>query len=605
LTFAEGYPSTPLQGDLRSKWLELNYYHPSASGFKSEIINADYFLTPQGKFSPDAEYLAFLDTMWVYSQSGKGEEVLCKYPARMTLVSKYTPWVKRPKCKEYLTRSNPEQIHSISLVFASGYFESPASYFGHTMLKFDSDKDSQNQYIFESGLTYGAKVTDATGSPFYVIHGLTGGYTGSYQKNNDFLNTYSYTNNQMRDVWEYKLNLSPAQKTFIIEHAWELQRAKFNYYFFTDNCASRVARLVEMATGRSLTNVHGKWLFPIQIVQNFNEAGKPKLVQNEIRHESLKSKVRTHYLALSGKDKEAFAKFLTSSSTKQQKLLPMLDDETLALILNQLDVEGAELTVHPPAPDKVEKFQRQRRLVLAEMFKRPPASLPNVPSTTFLAPTPATMHRPSAIQVGYTVRPDNDALLLRYQVGNNDLYTSPFEGQEASRFLIGAVEAEATSHTINLHKVTLLDIASFNTNPLPMKITKEYSWAIRAEYGARNEICTKCSAITAEAKIGKASRLNDHLMIYSLIGPQVNHRQTAYNDYLMLTAENGALIDLDQSNKLGVGVDIDVSMGHGNPSYLFKSTFVHKLASQRDLRFTIENDGKDSAGTVRLGFYFN
>ncbi|RYD50618.1 MAG: hypothetical protein EOP52_13665 [Sphingobacteriales bacterium] len=111
--------------------------------------------------------------------------------------------------------------------------------------------------------------------------------------------------------------------------------------------------------------------------------------------------------------------------------------------------------------------------------------------------------------------------------------------------------------------------------------------------------------MNVDAKIGKAVRVNKDVLLYSLVGGQVNHKQTSYNDVLMLTSENGVLLNLDDISRLNIEANVEVSPVDGNPSYLFKGTAIRDLTSQSDLRLVIENDGKDSAAMLRLGLYLN
>ena len=587
----------------------MNYYHPTSAGYESEIVNADFFISSQGRTSPEAEFSEFTDTMRSYAKDGSHAAILCSFPARSSLVIGDMPAFKgfsRPDCSKFPRYADPQKVKSISLVFASGYFESPASYFGHTMIKFDTGEKDFNEFFFDSSLNYGAQITDATGT-MYIIRGLTGGYTASYQRNNDFINTNSYTNKQMRDVWEYPLQLSPEQKTFMVEYSSELRRARFKYYFFGDNCAHRMARLIDMATNRKMVDTGGPWLLPIQMVQQINHPKDgPTIIKEELRSPSLKSETRRQYLALSPDDQNAVVTFLKSPLERQKQLAFRLSTPALAMAMNYYDVELAKLSTKSKDADKLALLQPHRQIALAERLKRPAlSSAEAVPAMPEQGETPATIKHPSYLQAGYTVRSGKDSINLRYQASNNDLLTMPLAGQEASHFIMGAAEVALTEHKLDLSKVTLIDIASLNTNPLPMSLTGEYSWSVKAEYGARNDICQKCSTASLDGKIGKAQRLNENLMLYTLVGGQVNYKETSYNDHLMLTSENGALFTLDGKTRLNTEINADVSPIHGNPGYLFKATLAHDLSSQTDIRFSAENDGENSAATIKFGFYFN
>lgn len=587
----------------------MNYYHPEGDGYVTEIQNADFFLSPHGAVSPEGEFEAFVQAMRAARTDKNQQEALCRYPARTTLLIDQLPEFKtytRPDCSHYPRYIDPQKVTGVSLVFASGYFESPSSYFGHTMLKFETDRKDFSEYFFDSSLNYGAKVTDAPGNPMYIVNGLTGRYKASFQRNNDFINTYSYTNKDMRDIWEYPLRLTPRQRTFMVEYSSELRRAQFKYYFFSDNCAHRMARLIELTTGQKLVKTDGAWLLPIDVVQALHspQHGESPFA-DEVRTPSLKSQVRGHYLKLSPRDRRMVDAFLVAPVKDQTSSIAELSDSALDVIRMHYDVELAKLSAKPRDLDKLQDLQPHRQLALYEQLKRPVVQASEIQPEKRGGVTPATMNHASAVQIGYIARSGDDALNFRFQAANNDLLTKPFEGQEASRFIFGAGEVDVTQNDLKLRSLTLLDIMSLNTNPLPAKATGEYSWALKAAYEPRNLICEACSTLNMDAKAGKAWRVSEGWLLYSLIGGQVNNKQTQMNDILMVTSENGALINLGESTRLNVEANIEVSPLEGNPGYLFRGAVARDLTTQSDIRFSLENDGSHSAALVRLGFYLN
>lgn len=598
--------SFPEEGPFHDAWMEMNFYHQGKKGFSSEIINDSFFLSPDGASSPESEFQAFSKAMKDYNT-----ETLCRYPARTTLFRKSIKEfqnVPQPDCSSYPRHIDPDKVTGVSLIFASGYFESPASYFGHTMLKFDTNDTDVNEFFFDSSLNYGAEVTDATGNPMYIIKGLTGGYTASFQRNNDFINTHNYTNKDMRDVWEYPLNLTSEQKAFLVEFSSELRQARFKYYFFNDNCAHRMARLIEMTTGQRLVKTDGPWLLPIDVIQSLSEpeTGKLSPISSEIRSPSLKSKARQDFLKLSSQEKDAVKTYLRSSITVQQTLAPELSDDALRVTRSQYDLELAKLTTKAKDADKLKDLQKHRHILLMERLKRSPSS--SSEHNTFAhktGSTPATLNHPGALQIGYIAKPGNDAFNLRFQAANNDLLNKPLEGQEASKFIMGALEVDLNQDKMDLRSFTAFDIASFNTNPIPRGFLSDLSWSIQAEYAPRNLICDSCTTGFIDAKVGKAIRPSSNIMLYSLWGGQVNHKQTRHNDTLMLRSENGILANLSSINRINLELNAEASPTSGNPLYLLAAETAYDIAPQTDIRARFEHDFDKSALLVRFSFYLN
>ncbi|TKW61163.1 MAG: hypothetical protein DI628_00605 [Blastochloris viridis] len=276
------------------------------------------------------------------------------------------------------------------------------------------------------------------------------------------------------------------------------------------------------------------------------------------------------------------------------------------VVKGHYDLELAKLSTKAKDSENLKNVQQHRHILLMERLKRPPSqdsqndSAPVKPGST-----PATLNHPAVLQIGYITRPEHDALNIRYQAANNDLLNTPLEGQEASRFVMGAVEVDITRDNIDLKSFTAIDIASFNTNPIPREFHKDLSWSVTAEYAPRNLICESCSTAYIDAKVGKAIRPIPDLMIYSLWGGQINHKQTHYNDVLMLRSENGILANLSSKSRLNMELNADVSPISGNPSYLWAAETVYDITPQTDLRARFENNLQQSSLMMRVSFYLN
>ncbi|MDD9919832.1 MAG: DUF4105 domain-containing protein [Alphaproteobacteria bacterium] len=602
------YDIPPLTEDLRKQWLTLNHYkHTWRGNYQNEINNEDYFLAVTGQIDPYEEYLAFVNVLQRYRTDKNKEDAatICRFPARTTLLIPHLKWFKkkhRPKCKEFNKLNNLKKIKSISLLFASGYFDSPSSYFGHALLKFNYTDDVLNQKALDASLNYGADVTDSEGSPFYILNGLTGGYQANYKRNNNFIHSHHYTNTQIRDLWEYKLSLTPAQIRYIVEHSWELRNAQFSYYFLNDNCAHRIIKLVEMATGKNLSKTHGFWLLPVQLTQHLQQQG---LIGEETYIPSLKTTFTEKYRQLSKEEQKQFIRFFDETPQIQEAYAQTLSAKLLFLILNQLDLQVAKLTISKKDEEALNNLNRQRAVILGAMLKRPAAQLER-PSFKKKEGTTLLNNKPSSvIQAGTIHRKKTTGALLRYQIANNDLLTQRLPGQEISRFIMGAAEVEVQKGNISPHKVTLIDIANINTNPLPSRLTKEYSWSINIDYTARNLTCTKCKTFGIESKLGKAARLNDSLAVYGLTGGRLHHKRTDHHRYVSLEAETGGVWDINTTTKLKAGVDISVDPIKGNPEYLTHGTLALDITKNKDIRLHIENNGHTTAATALLGLYFN
>src|SRR5690606_26551649 len=101
--------------------------------------------------------------------------------------------------------------------------------------------------LLSYALNFGAMVEGMDNSILYAWKGLAGGYPGQFAllPYREKLSEYSRLEN--RDLWEYRLDLTPEETGRMIEHVWELRQIRFDYFFFDENCSYRLLELLEIA----------------------------------------------------------------------------------------------------------------------------------------------------------------------------------------------------------------------------------------------------------------------------------------------------------------------------------------------------------------------
>ena len=602
-----------IEPSVLKEWLTINLYKTKKDGvYKSEIVNPEYFTSPIGRTNPFAEFSAFKSLILDYLKNGDHQEILCKFPARMTLFSKNFEWFSeadRPKCTEYNEQNKPELITSVSLIFVSGYFDNPSSYYGHTLLKFNYGKDILNQTSIDSSINYGATITDSQSSPLYVINGLFGGYIAKYVRNNHFLYTHNYTNNQTRDMWEYKLVLTPQQIKFISEFTWELMNTEFKYYFFNDNCAHRISKILELALGINLSDSHGFWLLPMQVVRSLgreNNRESSNLIEEEKYHPSLKRTFFDGYNLLSKKEKEDLVGFFINSSHQEQiEAVKKLNSTTLLLILDYLDIQVARRTSRNKDEQVMADLQTQRSVILSQLWRYPVETIQKLKGKGHSADSLLSSQPASVIRTGYGIREDSHFAKISYRVANNDFFNIPGPGQEISKFIMGEMETEITDESIRLTQATVIDIVNFNTNPLPIRVTKEFSWGLKVDYSPRSVICSKCSTFGVEAKGGTASRISSRTMLYGLIGGRIHTKLGNDRGIFTTVSEAGVFINVTKKLILGLSANHYYDAVFDNSEYFLKAEAGFNFSRNYDFRARLESDGEDVVSVVSAGYYFD
>lgn len=297
-------------------WIALGHYETGKlGGWRSYVDDPDFFLAGDGPSNPEAELRATLEA--IYAPAGQGDKhPQCTYPAR-------TRWLReqlqlsdlpQPACSEFKTWYADVNPHSTVLVFPAAYLNSPSSMFGHTLLRIDQpDIHENNTVMLSYALNFGAFIEGADNSILYAWKGLMGGYPGLFAlvPYRDKLKEYSRLEN--RDLWEYRLNLTPEETGRMVEHVWELKQIRFDYYFFDENCSYRLLELLEIARpGIELTDQFPVTAIPTDTVRAVKKAG---LVESIDYRPS--------------REKELLARAEPLDDAEQQWVLQLADDEKL------------------------------------------------------------------------------------------------------------------------------------------------------------------------------------------------------------------------------------------------------------------------------------
>ncbi len=216
--------------------------------------------------------------------------------------------------------------------------------------------------------------------------------------------------------------------------------AKFKYYFFNDNCAHRISKILELATGLNLSSSHGFWLLPMQVVRTLgkeNEKENFDLIKQEKYHPSLKRTFFDKFNLLSKKEKSDFIGFFTLSNPEQIETAKTLNTKILILILDYLDIQVAKGT----AKDKDEKIlnhlQTQRSLILSQLWSYPTKSIKEYEEKGYQSNSLLTSQPASVVRAGFGRREGSSFIRTSYRVANNDFLNISNPGQEISKFIMG------------------------------------------------------------------------------------------------------------------------------------------------------------------------
>ncbi|SDM89666.1 protein of unknown function [Geoalkalibacter ferrihydriticus] len=274
-------------------WQIFLRYRAQGRGYKSLVDDPDYFLSPSGKRDPQKELAASITALFEPAEKGD-DHFACRFPAR-------TEWlvealeIDRAALPQPVCRKLDEAIATVDprtavLVFPAAHNNGPASMFGHTLLRIGSSYQSE---LLSYAINYAAFSTDTNGL-IYAFKGLFGFYDGYftvlpyYEKLND------YSDLEHRDVWEYRLNLTPEEVRRLVLHSWELQGIASDYYFFDENCSFMLLFLLEAARpeielAQEYWDRLSFWVIPADTIATVRRAG---LIEEVKYRPSLASRIQ-------------------------------------------------------------------------------------------------------------------------------------------------------------------------------------------------------------------------------------------------------------------------------------------------------------------------
>ena len=129
-------------------------------------------------------------------------------------------------------------------------------------------------------LNFGANVNNDDNSIFFAYRGLAGGYPGVYNMMRYFEKIKEYNRMDNRDMWEYKLNITPQEVDLMLAHVWELKDINFDYYFLDENCSFRLLELIELVRPEAnLTEQFKYAVIPTNTVRSVVDEGMVESTQ--------------------------------------------------------------------------------------------------------------------------------------------------------------------------------------------------------------------------------------------------------------------------------------------------------------------------------------
>jgi hypothetical protein len=247
-------------------WRVIMHYNKKIYGFVSEIDDSRFFLSPDGKFNPRSELESTIRGFF----SGKENNDVLRFTAR------YEWLVRELKPDGIKNEALEKQIELVikkfdatkmTILFSDEYPGAIESAFGHAFLAVYKKNPGDEKAV---ALNYAGNMQK---DPYYVVpfKGLFGGYKGYFSIQNYNSKVNGYGRNEKRAVWEYDLNIQPAEIEKIILHLNELDTIYCDFFFLDENCSQKLLTLIQPARPDRKLYSHWIYLSPIETIFNLRE----------------------------------------------------------------------------------------------------------------------------------------------------------------------------------------------------------------------------------------------------------------------------------------------------------------------------------------------
>ena len=303
-------------------WRNLLFFSQSLSPIsKSMVDDQKFFFAKYGQTSPKAELKASLKALISGEELTIGKQTRparCFFAARWHWLQKRLSIDKgnipKVECKEQEIFDKNLNYEKLTMVFSSYYVNSPASMFGHTLLRLH--RDTQGKKAFDNGLLDDAANFSAfvsTKNPLvYAYKGLSGGFKGRFSLLPYYKKVLDYSHSERRDIWEYELDFNKEELQFLKLVLYELGFFYFDYYYADDNCSFVLLKALEVVRpSLKLSRSFPIYTVPSDTIKVLYEH-KPKIVTDINFRASSHTKYIQRAKALSAKERKLAHKTIQS-----------------------------------------------------------------------------------------------------------------------------------------------------------------------------------------------------------------------------------------------------------------------------------------------------
>ncbi len=518
------------------KWLRILFYENG----QSLINNKKFFISPNGQFSAEDELAATLKILEPALDKvfGPNEQLpqnvlkfACEFPARFAYLSKILNIEKQQfSCNDFETWKDSFEANGVSLIFASQYLENPASSFGHTFLKINSDKKA---LYLNKVVSFAAEVPNDVPAYTYIYKGLFGGFDSFFSVYPFYLTFNEYANLERRDLWEYRLKLNQDQSEELLSYIYELvNKGNIDYSFFSKNCAGMILKLLETTLENELFSDLPFYISPQESVKVLS---KNNLIEEVIYHPSITSRLNKKSKELTLSESKKIHSFINNGT-------PLTKEDSVKVL--DLGIEYLNF-----------KRQKNAGVFLKEdevQFKKAISARASKEDDTEIASNEKLLYpeKSSGIQrvsLGLRSQDHSDKIAIAYRPAGKDFFDKPngFLKESEINILNTKLYFDINNPKHNFFSVDLLGLKKYVDYDV---INKNTSWganlAVKSDHHAK---CKSCYFTEVDSFYGLGRSLFERdLLFYLVAHPLIRYGNLTHHYSFIPQVEFGAIFSKEE-----------------------------------------------------------
>lgn len=577
----------------------------SPSGWRSAIHSEGFFLAgSEGITDPRAELQATVAAMAEGQGSDPDGHPRCRFPARRRWLAQRLGKdfsSSGAPCPKYESWTRSGAVESVSIVFATGYLGNPASYYGHTLLKFNFARDDGRTRLEDSSVNYGAIGTSDDDPVTYIVKGVFGGYEGGFSDIQYYFHNHNYGENELRDLWEYRLDLPPKAVALVVAHAWEVLGQRYDYYFFRRNCAFRMAEVVQVVEGLDFIPANRPWTIPQSMLQRLAAAryeGRP-LVAEIVRHPSRQSRFYEDYGSFSADEADLLKDVVDGNASLDGQRFAALPLQAKHGVLDGL-IDYYQF-VADPKERAAGRVDPRYANALATRYRLPPGSRPAAPQEP---EAPDTGRPPGWLQLGWLHGSElGNALSLRVRPAYYDPLDTGSGHVPNAALSMGDLQLRVSSGSARVQRFDLMAIESVNPGLTGLPGDRGSAWKLRLGAEPVRPGCKDCLVARLQGDMGMGRRVAYGLFAAVYAGGAI--QQSRGREGPGFFRVSGDVI-VKPYHRLGIrlGYEYRIPVGAPQSPYGLSHAEIRlALGSRSDIRVLRDWD-EAALTTVGVGFYW-